>query len=332
MNREEALYLGFDTSCYTTSIACVGHSGIVFSERTMLRVHLGEAGLRQSEGVFQHIGNLERMLPGALSGVDTKKIAAVAVSAAPRDLEGSYMPVFAVGRSVAASVAAALHVPLYKVSHQAGHVRVALHGNEALLKKDFLSFHISGGTTELVLARMNGGYIGELKLLGGTSDLHAGQFVDRVGVKMGLPFPAGAELERLARQYSGAQNILLPSSVKGLSCSFSGVETKAQQLLAKGTEKEAVAFAVYDCLSRTIVKLLRQAYEETKIPDVLLCGGVASSALLRELLKERLKKSALTLHFGEAALSGDNAVGVALLAKDINSKGLPVTEKGDRNE
>ncbi|HWR23030.1 MAG TPA: hypothetical protein VN366_06065 [Feifaniaceae bacterium] len=320
MNREEALYLGIDTSCYTTSVACVGHSGIVFSERTMLRVHLGEAGLRQSEGVFQHIGNLERMLPEALLRIDTGRIAAVAVSAAPRDLEGSYMPVFAVGRSAAASVAAALHAPLYKSSHQAGHIRAALYGNESLLKKDFLSLHISGGTTELVLIQMDGGRIGELKLMGGTSDLHAGQFVDRVGVNMGLPFPAGMELERLARQYSGTDTVLLPSSVKGLSCSFSGVETRARRLLAKGAEKEAVAFAVYDCLSRTVAKLLLLAYEKTKIPDVLLCGGVAGSALLRELLKERLKKSALALYFGQPALSGDNAVGVALLAKDIDAR------------
>lgn len=319
MNRE-ALYLGIDTSCYTTSIACVGHSGIVCNERTMLRVHLGETGLRQSEGVFQHITNLERMLPEALSNIETQKIAAVAVSATPRDVEESYMPVFVAGRSVAAAISSSLRVPLLRVSHQAGHIRAALHGNEALLKKDFLSLHISGGTTELVLVQVDGGRIGDLKLIGGTDDLHAGQFVDRVGVKMGLPFPAGRELERLARQHPGAPDEgMLPSCVRGLSCSFSGVETKAQQLLEKGVKKEEVAFAVYSCLSRTIAKLLQQGYEQTGISDALLCGGVASSLLLRELLGERLQRSNLTLHFGQPSLSGDNAVGVALLAKDISS-------------
>ena len=314
-------YLGIDTSCYTTSIACVEadaeKQGIVLDERTVLSVPLGGRGLRQSDALFQHNRNLPALLERLFASVDPKRIAAVAVSAAPTAEPGSYMPVFLAGKLAAKAIAGALSIPLLETTHQSGHVRAALFGREALLERErFLAVHLSGGTTDLLSVRPIpvGGRHFELEKMGQANDLHAGQFVDRIGVALGLPFPCGRHLEALATAATD-RSIRIPSAVRGLDCSLSGAETRAYQLIQDGMARESVAFAVYDCLSRTLAKLLKHAAETTGCGDVLLSGGVASSRLLAQMLSARVDGAA-RLWFGRGDLSSDNAVGAALLAAD----------------
>ncbi|MDR0840946.1 MAG: O-sialoglycoprotein endopeptidase [Christensenellaceae bacterium] len=306
------VYLGIDTSCYTTSVACVDETGIVYDKRTVLCVKLGERGLRQSDGLFQHVRNLDALLPELIRGAGKEQIRAVAVSVRPRPDEKSYMPVFLAGRMAADTLCAALGLAPTYTSHQQGHIRAALVQNEALIAggQPFLGMHLSGGTTEVF--EMQAGL--STLLLGGTTDLHAGQFVDRLGVRMGLPFPCGRHMEALARE-AGQSNVKLPASVNGLNCSFSGVETAAQALQGRMGDAE-LAYAAYDCMARTFAKVLLNAVALAGHNKVLLAGGVASSELLRRLLRERLAQHEIELHFALPELSGDNAVGVALLAKD----------------
>ena len=308
------LFLGVDTSNYTTSVSCVSTEGIVFERRTMLFVPLGERGLRQSDAVFQHVRNLPPLIDSMMQQVDRTEVRAVAVSTKPTSAELSYMPVFLAGRLAAVSLALALGVPLYETTHQAGHIRAAMLKQEELFSDEpFLAMHLSGGTTDLLLVRKENGSIGEIKRIGGCDDLHAGQFVDRVGVRLGLPFPSGVELEALARDAMD-QSIKLPASVKGLNCSFSGQESQSQRLIDHGAGKEAISFAVYDCMARTFSKLLQNAFAETGCRIALLSGGVSGSLLLRELLRKRLRQELL---YAPTGLSSDNAVGAALLARDM---------------
>ena len=311
------LYLGIDTSCYTTSVACVDEKGIVYDKRTVLSVKLGERGLRQSEGLFQHTRNLDAMLPAALANLNRPDIRGVAVSSRPRPEPDSYMPVFLAGRMAASALCAGLGLTPIHTSHQQGHLRAALYRNEFLMEElPMLGMHISGGTTEIFI-------IGEglsIRLLGGTKDLHAGQFVDRLGVAMGLPFPCGKRLEELA-QRAGETNIKLPASVNGLHCSFSGVETAARSLIGRVQESE-LALAAYESMAHTFAKMILRAATETGHSRVLLAGGVASSALLRHMLLERLADKNIQLFFGLPELSSDNAVGAALLAMDKGGKEL----------
>lgn len=311
-------FIGVDTSCYTTSISCISEEGIVFERRTMLSVPLGGRGLRQSDALFQHVKNLPELTRALFENIDRETVAAVAVSAKPTADEDSYMPVFLAGKLNATALASALNVPLYETTHQAGHVRAAMFGNESALNDNpFLAMHISGGTTDLLTVELMDGSVGTITKIGGCDDLHAGQFVDRVGVKMGLPFPSGVELEKLARRAT-ARAIRLPSSVRGLVCSFSGQETQAIRLLDGGETKEEVAYAVYDCMARTFSKMLTNAMEAYGCNTALISGGVSGSQLLRELLLSRMKKKML---FARDGLSADNAVGPALLAKDRFLKG-----------
>lgn len=309
------LFLGVDTSAYTTSICCICEEGIVFEKRTMLSVPLGGRGLRQSEALFQHVRNLPALTDALFHAIDREAVRAAAVSAKPTAEQDSYMPVFLAGKLAASAVAGALGVPLYETTHQAGHVRAAMLGNEANLPEDgeFLAMHISGGTTDLLHVRKNRNGIETIGKIGGCVDLHAGQFVDRIGVAMGLSFPSGAELEKLAVR-ALQTDTRLPSSVNALSCSFSGQETAARRLLEQGVPKEEAAYAVYDCMARTFSKMLLRAMEQYGCETALLSGGVSGSALLRTLLQRRMKKPLL---FARPGLSSDNAAGAALLAKDL---------------
>lgn len=307
-----SLSIGIDTSCYTTSVACTDGKSIVFSKGTMLSVAFGDRGLRQSEGLFQHVRQLPPLLCELFSAIDRDRVCCVSVSAAPTAKPDSYMPVFLAGLGQAETVASALGVPLVRADHQSGHIRAALYGNEELRDRErFLAVHISGGTTDLLLVEPHRDEPYRIETIGCSNDLHAGQFVDRVGVALGLPFPAGKHLEALAND-AEQKNVKLASAVKGMECSFSGAESAAQRLLHTVPDKE-LAYGVYDCLARTLAKLLENAKQTYGDLPVLICGGVASSQLLRTMLKKRFSGA---LFFGKPELSSDNAVGVALIGAD----------------
>lgn len=306
--------IGLDTSCYTTSAAAVTTEGrLVASCRKLLPVAQGERGLRQSEAVFTHVRQLPERMEELASHIRGMQIAAVCVSAKPRDEDESYMPVFQVGDAQGRALAAMLGVPCFASTHQRGHIAAARLDSGAQ-PGDLLAVHLSGGTTELLALRNDA-----LTLLGGTLDLHAGQLVDRAGVAMGLPFPAGPHLEKLAVQ--GNAKALLPVSMErdDLCCHLSGAETQVQRWLASGVmSKEDIAREVYDLLARTVCRMITAGAEKTGIDQVLIAGGVASSALFRQMLTERVRKKRPSLHvyFGKPELSGDNAVGAALLGAE----------------
>ena len=303
--------LGIDTSCYTTSVACFGGS-VLYDGRTVLPVQKGDRGLRQSEGVFLHTRQLPPLVETAFSTVPPDGIAAVACSRAPVDRGDSYMPVFLTGMGVARALAASLQVPLLPLDHQSGHIRAALIGNEGLMGAPFYAVHLSGGTTDLLSVQTKGPGAFSIEPLGCSEDLHAGQLVDRVGVLLGCGFPAGKEMESLARQAT-ERDLRIPASVRELTCSLSGAESAARRALDQGRTAAEVAYGIYDLLARTMTKLLSNAARQQGERPVLLCGGVASSLLLRELLKQRCD---LPLFFGESRYSSDNAVGVAALGYD----------------
>ena len=303
--------VGLDTSCYTTSAAAVTADGqVVASCRKLLPVKLGERGLRQSEGVFIHVRQLPDRLEALREFIRGDEIVAVCASARPRDEEESYMPVFQVGDAQARGLAAMLGVPYFSSTHQRGHVAAAM-VDSGITPGDLLAVHLSGGTTELLSLR------GEaLTLLGGTLDLHAGQVVDRVGVALGLPFPAGPHLEELALR--GHAEARLPVSMEGggLRCHLSGAESQAQRWIASGAlSAEDTAMEIYDLLARTVARMILAGAAKTGIRQVLIAGGVASSALFRRLVTERIRKSdrGLRVCFGRPEYSGDNAVGAALI-------------------
>ncbi|MBR3743128.1 MAG: O-sialoglycoprotein endopeptidase [Clostridia bacterium] len=302
------LALGLDTSCYTTSAALCSSGGLPRQERRLLPVPSGERGLRQSEAVFAHVRQLPQVLAPLLSE-NTDRIDCVCASDRPRDGEDSYMPVFQVGVSQGRALAAALQVPFFTTTHQRGHIAAAKFGT-GLTAERFIALHLSGGTTDILLVDGN-----TLTPLGTSCDLHAGQLVDRIGVKLGLPFPAGPYLEELAVQGENKNRVPVSFESDGVRCHLSGAEAQLMRMIQTEEPKENIAAEVYGVLCRTVLRLVQAAAEASDTREVLIAGGVASSRLLRDMLTQRNEKrrTALRLFFGKPELSGDNAVGTALI-------------------
>jgi N6-L-threonylcarbamoyladenine synthase len=311
--------LGIDTSSYTTSVALIEGSKLIAEKRALLAVPKGGRGLQQSNAFFQHVQNLPRLIDEL--GLGAYCIDAVAASGRPRPTQGSYMPVFTAGVSVAKSLAAALGVCYFETSHQEGHIAAGCFSIGWRPDDSFLAFHISGGTTELLIAKPNTAGYG-LALLGGTKDLHAGQFVDRVGVALGLGFPSGPELENLAMSRNGAtEDLIIKANVTGMDCSLSGAESSAQRLIASGAEAAMVAFGVQRCLAGVFVDMAAEAVRRTGIRKLLAIGGVASNKYIRKRMADDLGSNGIEVMFAANPFSSDNAVGVACIGQKFLYRG-----------
>ena len=299
-------YIGIDTSNYTTSIACFnGTDGMNYSK--LLPVKQGELGLRQSDAVFSHIKSLPE-LSGRLFSNSSGDIAAVGVSTRPRAVEGSYMPCFMVGYSHAKLLSEALRVPLVEVSHQQGHVAASLWsaGHLELLDNPHLAWHLSGGTTELLLVEPEGRNVRCTKI-GGTTDISAGQLIDRTGQLLNLPFPSGKHLDALSVNAQGTDYFKV--KCRDLAFSLSGIQNKVQQFHEKnGVPEETAAYALR-CIAGAVIRTTQDAMKQYPGYRVVFSGGVASNSMLRKVL------APLDPIFCSPEYSTDNAMGVAVLAK-----------------
>lgn len=303
--------LGFDTSNYTASVAWTDGNNVK-SERRLLEVKKGERGLRQSEGVFQHVKLIPELFEKLAAEIDMKSVTSVGVSTRPRNIEGSYMPVFLAGSALARTVGASLGVRVYEFSHQDGHIMAGIYssGSFDLLDGEFISVHLSGGTTEVLKSAYDSSeHNFRNKIIGATDDISAGQLIDRVGVKMGLSFPAGRELEALAQR--GADGAGLPVCVKGTRVNFSGAETQAIRLVGSVPD-EALAKGVLDCVSKSLALMLENAMKETGLNRILIAGGVISNNIIRTYLTERFGNA---VRFASPEYASDNAVGIAYLSQ-----------------
>ena len=300
------LFLGIDTSNYRTSAAIVDEKGeILFNHRELLEVPSGERGLRQSVAFFNHVQRLPEVMEEAMAYRD--RIRAVAVSDRPRPREGSYMPCFTAGSACAREVASALGVPLYLTSHQEGHIEAVRYFSDLRDEEDVIFFHFSGGTTEAVFRN---------EIVGGTLDIALGQVLDRLGVKLGYDFPSGEIMDAIALRTAEASSDLKPIKVKDCYMNLSGIETqsmrKAEELIEAGEPADALIKELFDKLGRSILDMTLQLIDKYGNRPVIFAGGVSSSEYIRKYLSDALPDDVRYV-FGEPELSGDNAVGVALI-------------------
>lgn len=303
------LTLGIDTSNYTTSCALYdSESGEVVQKKLLLPVKDGEKGLRQSDAVFHHTARLWPLVE-ELFGNRKLEIDAVGVSEKPRDAEGSYMPCFLVGVNAAKCVAAALNKPVYGFSHQAGHIMAALYSADKLELKDkkFIAFHVSGGTTEMLLVSPNAERAFDVEIIGETLDLNGGQAVDRAGVMLGLRFPCGKELEKLALASDKTFNPKI--CVKEGNCSLSGLENQCAAMNKKGDSAEDISRFCLDFIGKTIEKMTEYALEKYGDLPLVYAGGVMSNTIIRNRIESKFNAV-----FAKPDFSCDNAAGTAVLA------------------
>ena len=319
------LFLGIDTSNYKTSAAAVDGSGHpVFAKSEFLAVPDGSRGLRQSECFFRHSCVLPDYFDELVSAADVSSIRAVGVSSRPRRKEGSYMPCFLAGVNAAREVSALLGVPLYQFSHQEGHAAAVIEdGGSDECPEESILMHLSGGTTEFLICRMDEqGY--DTQIIGGTRDISIGQLIDRAGVAIGHHFPAGQYLDETACAYTGEPASVLPRvRVRDGYFNLSGPETRILRALENTPESDypAIINELFILISDILIESAKSLSAEYGIPRIYMAGGVSASTFIRNRIRNRITPdSGIDLIFGDPALSGDNAVGTARLAKRIYTK------------
>lgn len=315
--RSKMLFLGLDTSNYTTSTALYqSGDNIVLQNKRLLAVKDGSLGLRQSEAVFSHVKQLSELLEGLMQQAPGP-VSGVGVSVRPRDAAGSYMPCFLVGETVARSIAAVNRLTVTAVSHQRGHIAAALYsaGQLPLVGKPFVAFHLSGGTTECLFVKPDKELIFSVELVAQSLDLKAGQAVDRVGGMLGLSFPAGRALEALAlasqRQYK------VKPTFKGADCSLSGIENRCRKMLSDGEAPCDIARFCLDSIYAALAGMtewVKKFYGEL---PVVYSGGVMSNRIIREQITRHYGG-----YFADLQFSSDNAAGAAILACIAQTGGI----------
>lgn len=301
--------LGIDTSNYTTSAALYNtESGGISQSKLLLPVKKGELGLRQSDAVFHHTKQLPIVMKKLFDGQDSVP-EAIGVSVRPRNVDGSYMPCFLCGEGFADSVSAMSGIPVYKTSHQIGHIFAALYsaGKLDFADREFIAFHVSGGTTDCLLVKPDKENILSVTEIGTSLDLKAGQAVDRTGVMLGLDFPCGKQLEALAEK-SDKQYKIKPVIREG-SCSLSGVENKCKKMLADGEATEDIAQYCLQYILAAISGMARYALEIRGNLPMVFAGGVMSNKFIRSQLEKEFDA-----YFAEPEFSCDNGAGTAIFA------------------
>ncbi len=309
--------IGVDTSAYTTSIAIVDQqiNEIIYDERKVLIVPQGQKGLRQQEAVFQHLQNFNELYNNI--NIDFNEVKTVSVSSRPRNVEGSYMPVFTVGQNYGKIIAKTLNSEYVEYSHQENHIAASLIENEnyKYLNENILAIHISGGTTEfLYVNKSNVGY--EAEIIGGSKDITFGQLIDRIGTEMGFNFPCGLYMEKYIENdndNSTISNIKLPKISGETFINLSGMENYYKNLLnTKKYNNKTIISSLFKYVSTCIVEIINNLKLSYSFNSIIIAGGVASNNIIRNDVNNMLKKN-YNVIFSAKENSSDNAVGVAYM-------------------
>ena len=204
-----------------------------------------------------------------------------------------------------------LHLPLVEVSHQQGHVAASLWsaGHLELMDEPHLAWHLSGGTTELLLVEPEKKNVICTKI-GGTTDISAGQLIDRTGQLLELPFPSGKHLDLLSQNAQLTETFKVKCS--NMEFSLSGVQNKVQQFHSANMDSTETAAYALRCVAKAVYMATEQALKAYPGMRVVFSGGVASNSMLRRIL------APLNPIFSQPQYSTDNAMGVAVLAHRIS--------------
>lgn len=305
-----SLILGIDTSNYTTSAALYDtESKKLVCEKMLLPVKRGERGIRQSDAVFHHTKQLPEVMKRLISNI-TQPIDLVCASVSPTEQKDSYMPCFLVGSNTAECISYAANCEYIKTTHQSGHIFAAVYSAKRfdliLDRQPFLAFHVSGGTTDCVYVNFDQNGEIEMLLVANSKDLKAGQAVDRVGVMLGLDFPCGKELEKLAEK--GRKDFRINLKLIDSDCSLSGVENKCKEMYSKGDSKENTASFCIEYIYTALRLMTKHQINRLGEIPIIFAGGVMSNKIIAEKIKSEFKN----VFFAEPDFSCDNAYGVCL--------------------
>jgi len=311
-HKNNNIILGFDTSCYTTSIAAISlNKEIVLNEKIILKVKKDNKGLRQSEAVFQHVNNMGEISQVINNKLKNYNIVGICASTKPRPVDNSYMPVFSVGYNFAKLLSSINNCPFYETTHQENHIEASLFNNNLENKDKFLAVHMSGGTTEILLVEKEDTNY-KIEIVGGSLDVSFGQLVDRLGVRLNYNFPCGKYIDENALKCNKKIKNGLKTSVREGYMNLSGIENQINKIIHDYNE-EYLSKILLDTLVRSMYKALIYICEKYELKEVLFGGGVSASRYIKKELSEKLKRENIKAYFTDEEYATDNSVGCAII-------------------
>ena len=311
-HKKSNIILGFDTSCYTTSIAAISlDKDIILNEKIILKVKKDCKGLRQSEAVFQHVNNMGEISEIIKSKLKNYNVVGVCASSKPRPVDNSYMPVFSVGYNFGKLISTINNCPFYETSHQENHIEASLFDNNLNNQNRFLAVHMSGGTTEILLVeKKNNKY--NIEIVGGSLDVSFGQLIDRLGVNLNYNFPCGKYIDENALKCEKKIEQGLKTSVKEGYMNLSGIENQINKII-NDYDSEYISKILLDTLVRCMYKSLIFVCEKYNINEVLFGGGVSASKYINKELSNKLKNKKIKSYFTKPQYATDNSLGCAII-------------------
>ncbi len=305
--------LAIESSCDDTSAAVIGEGAVLSNVIAGQDIHREYGGVVPEVASRAHFESIIPVVDTALrrAGIDKTQLTAIAFTRGP-GLLGSLM----VGVSFAKALALALDIPLIDVHHMQAHV-LAHFAEEPKPSFPFLCLTVSGGHTQIVLVRSPL----DMEVLGKTLDDAAGEAFDKAGRMMGLPYPAGPEIDKLAGQ--GKARFSFPEpKIPGLDFSFSGLKTAIRYFLRDESAKNPdfirenlhdIAASVQETIVRILLSKLKRAAKETGISEIAIAGGVAANSGLRRALRREGEKRRWQVYIPRMEYCTDNAamIGIA---------------------
>lgn len=309
--------LGIESSCDDTSAAVIRDGLLLSNVIASQSVHEEYGGVVPELASRAHQQNIVPVVKAALdrAGIDKKELSAIAFTRGP-GLLGSLL----VGTSFAKGMSLGLRIPLVDVNHLHGHVLshfIRKEVSDTVPEYPFLTLLISGGNSQLILVR---GY-NDMEILGATIDDAAGEAFDKCAKVMGLPYPGGPHIDRLAKEGDPSRFKFAKPRIPALDYSFSGLKTSflytlrdAVKLDPDFVEKNRADLAA--SLQRTIIEILidklDKAVKQTGVKSVAIGGGVSANSGVRQAVADYCDRNGLKAFIPERAFTTDNAAMVAI--------------------
>jgi N6-L-threonylcarbamoyladenine synthase len=300
--------VGIESTAHTFGVGVLDLDGKILSNvRDSYTTE--EGGMIPMEVRAHHVRVCDGIFEKALSeaGFEGGEIECVAFSNAP-----GLAPCLLEGMDFAKKLAKKLDVPLVGVNHCVAHLVVG----EVCGAKDPVMLYASGANTQIVAFES-----GKFRVFGETLDLGVGNFIDSIGRTMGLGFPAGPKIEKLAGEFDG-DLLELPYSVKGMDVSFSGMQTKIRNLIECGGDKKELAFAIQETVFAMLVEVAERALAHTGKKELLIGGGVGCNARLQEMCRTMCEERGCKLFVPDKSLLVDNGAMIGYLGLKMFLKGL----------
>jgi len=301
------MILGIECTAHTFGVGVVNEGKILANVKDMYIPLKG--GIIPMESAKHHCKVADELYSKALSvaGILEREIGAIALSNAP-----GLSPCLIAGMQFAKEKAKKLGVPIVPVNHCIAHLEIG----RSVGAKDPVLLYASGANTQIIAFAS-----GKYRIFGETLDLGVGNFIDKVARHFGMPFPGGPKIEIAAK---GGRLIELPYSIKGMDVSFSGMQTKLQQLFDKGEKIENLAFSMQETAFAMLVEAAERAMAHNLQEELVLGGGVGCNSRLQEMCKIMCEERGARFFCPERALLTDNAAMIAYTGEIMFNSGIKV--------